>query len=118
MPGSFGTCRKASPAPGGSILITSAPKSANNVAAAGAAMKLPQSTTFKPSKILLIGSSICCGLSRQHRLVWSPSTAPIALKCWGHGSDEEDDERRDVLRRDIKAQRPESGPFTSVLFRF
>src|SRR6516165_12758241 len=79
MPGNFGTCRKASPAPGGSILITSAPKSANNVAAVGAAMKLPQSITFKPSKILLIGSaSGCCDLGHQPRLVWSPS---IAIAC-------------------------------------
>jgi hypothetical protein len=34
-------------------LITSAPKSPNSVAAAGAAMKLPQSMTFKPSKMLM-----------------------------------------------------------------
>src|SRR6516162_7608447 len=36
--------------PGGSILITSAPKSDMTVAAAGPAMKLAQSITFKPSK--------------------------------------------------------------------
>src|SRR5215468_7978343 len=119
MPGSFGTCRKASPAPGGSILITSAPKSANNVAAAGAAMKLPQSITFKPSKILLIGSSIYCGLSRQHWLVWSPSTAILRPEdVVAAGTDEEDHERHDVARRDIPAQRPESGLFMSDRFRF
>src|SRR5215469_11008548 len=36
--------------PGGSILITSAPKSDITVAAAGPAMKLAQSITFRPSK--------------------------------------------------------------------
>src|SRR6478672_6045852 len=35
--------------PGGSTLITSAPKSDSMVAAAGAAMKLAISTTFKPA---------------------------------------------------------------------
>src|SRR6202040_3211628 len=42
--------RYGSPAPGGSILITSAPKSDITVAAAGPAIKLAQSITFKPSK--------------------------------------------------------------------
>src|SRR5947208_12272461 len=47
-----GTARRryGSPAPGGSILITSAPKSDMTVAAAGPAIKLAQSITFKPSK--------------------------------------------------------------------
>src|SRR5215469_14837877 len=36
--------------PGGSILTTSAPKSDITVAAAGPAIKLAQSITFKPSK--------------------------------------------------------------------
>src|ERR1700730_14032576 len=42
--------RYGSPAPGGSILTTSAPKSDITVAAAGPAIKLAQSITFKPSK--------------------------------------------------------------------
>src|SRR5215471_9565211 len=42
--------RYGSPAPGGSILITSAPKSDITVAAAGPAIKLAQSITFSPSK--------------------------------------------------------------------
>src|SRR5215472_3038405 len=42
--------RYRSPAPGGSILITSAPKSDITVAAAGPAIKLAQSITFSPSK--------------------------------------------------------------------
>src|SRR5919108_2996049 len=42
--------RYGSPAPGGSILMTSAPKSDITVAAAGPAIKLAQSITFKPSK--------------------------------------------------------------------
>jgi hypothetical protein len=42
--------RYGSPVPGGSILTTSAPKSDITVAAAGPAMKLAQSITFKPSK--------------------------------------------------------------------
>src|SRR5262245_9521674 len=42
--------RYGSPEPGGSILITSAPKSDMTVAAAGPAIKLAQSITFKPSK--------------------------------------------------------------------
>src|SRR5215831_18727741 len=42
--------RYGSPAPGGSILTTSAPKSDMTVAAAGPAMKLAQSITFSPSK--------------------------------------------------------------------
>src|SRR6516165_3427188 len=62
MPGSFGTMRKASPAPGGSILMTSAPKSARSVAAVGAVMKLPQSITFKPSKILPIACVSACAI--------------------------------------------------------
>src|SRR5215831_6843847 len=37
--------------PGGSILVTSAPKSDSTVAAAGAAIKLAQSRTFRPSKM-------------------------------------------------------------------
>src|SRR6266436_9733932 len=43
--------RYGSPAPGGSILITVAPKSDITVAAAGPAIKLAQSITFKPSKM-------------------------------------------------------------------
>src|SRR3954454_5045796 len=39
-----------SPCPGGSILITSAPRSASIVAAAGPAMKLAVSRTFSPAK--------------------------------------------------------------------
>src|SRR3954470_23336418 len=39
-----------SPRPGGSILITSAPKSESIVAAAGPAMKLAVSRTFSPAK--------------------------------------------------------------------
>src|SRR6185437_10291453 len=48
----FGTARLryGSPIPGGSILTTSAPKSDITVAAAGPAIKLAQSITFKPSK--------------------------------------------------------------------
>jgi hypothetical protein len=48
-----GTARRryGSPAPGGSILTTSAPKSDITVAAAGPAMKLAQSMTFNPSKM-------------------------------------------------------------------
>src|SRR6516162_8619252 len=42
--------RYGSPAPGGSILITAAPKSDITVAAAGPAIKLAQSITFSPSK--------------------------------------------------------------------
>src|SRR2546429_1286756 len=47
-----GTARRryGSPAPGGSILTTVAPKSDITVAAAGPAIKLAQSITFKPSK--------------------------------------------------------------------
>src|ERR1700730_11170725 len=45
--------RYGSPEPGGSILITSAPKSDITVAAAGPAIKLAQSITFKPSKTRL-----------------------------------------------------------------
>jgi hypothetical protein len=37
---------------GGSTLITSAPKSDKITAAAGPAMKLAKSTTFKPEKML------------------------------------------------------------------
>jgi hypothetical protein len=37
--------------PGGSILMTSAPKSDITVAAAGPAMKLAQSMTLSPSKM-------------------------------------------------------------------
>src|SRR3954471_16838061 len=40
-----------SPCPGGSILITSAPRSASIVAAAGPAMKLAVSRTFSPAKM-------------------------------------------------------------------
>src|ERR1700761_3845487 len=40
--------RHGSPAPGGSILITSAPKSDRMVAAAGPAIQLAQSMTFSP----------------------------------------------------------------------
>jgi hypothetical protein len=40
--------RHGSPAPGGSILITSAPKSDMIVAAAGPAIQLAQSMTFRP----------------------------------------------------------------------
>src|SRR5216683_2042299 len=52
LPGT-GTARRryGSPAPGGSILITAAPKSDITVAAAGPAIKLAQSMTFKPSKM-------------------------------------------------------------------
>src|SRR5205823_9682785 len=52
LPGT-GTARRryGSPAPGGSILITSAPKSDITVAAAGPAIKLAQSITFNPSKM-------------------------------------------------------------------
>src|ERR1700761_8341739 len=52
--------------PGGSILITSAPKSDNTVAAAGAAMKLAQSRTFKPSKMppAIVRSSLLSVLFR------------------------------------------------------
>src|SRR5712691_11933316 len=48
-----GTARRryGSPAPGGSIFTTSAPKSDITVAAAGPAMKLAQSITFNPSKM-------------------------------------------------------------------
>src|SRR6266516_4755130 len=53
LPGNRGRCRNGSPA-GGSILITSAPKSARIVAAAGAAMKLAQSSTVRPSNIRCI----------------------------------------------------------------
>src|SRR4029077_6758373 len=42
--------RYGSPAPGGSILTTSAPKSDITVAAAGPAIKLAQSFTCKPTK--------------------------------------------------------------------
>src|SRR5947207_4807235 len=47
-----GTARRryGSPAPGGSIFTTSAPKSDITVAAAGPAIKLAQSITFNPSK--------------------------------------------------------------------
>src|SRR5882724_121874 len=48
-------CRHNSP-PGGSTLMTSAPKSDKITAALGPAMKLASSTTFKPEKIL---SLIC-----------------------------------------------------------
>src|ERR1700736_5245036 len=42
--------------PGGSILMTSAPKSDITVAAAGPAMKLAQSMTLSPSKIRSVTS--------------------------------------------------------------
>src|SRR6185437_13129852 len=44
------TARHGSPAPGGSILITSAPKSERMVAAQGPAIQLAQSMTFRPVK--------------------------------------------------------------------
>jgi hypothetical protein len=42
--------RSGSPAPGGSILITSAPKSARVLAANGPAISWPSSMTFRPDK--------------------------------------------------------------------
>src|SRR5262249_52746965 len=51
LPGTAGAARHGSPAPGGSILITSAPKSERMVAAAGPAIQLAQSMTFRPAKI-------------------------------------------------------------------
>src|ERR1700719_2920444 len=44
--------RCGSPIPGGSTLITSAPKSDSTVAAPGPARKLAMSTTFRPEKML------------------------------------------------------------------
>src|SRR5216684_4756078 len=49
-----GTIRYSTACPSGLILITSAPKSARIVAAAGAAMKLAQSSTVSPSNIRCI----------------------------------------------------------------
>src|ERR1700693_3214801 len=46
--------RCGSPIPGGSTLMTSAPKSESTVVAPGPARKLARSTTFKPEKILLV----------------------------------------------------------------
>src|SRR6185312_12006263 len=46
--------RHGSPAPGGSILITSAPKSDRIVAAAGPAIQLAQSITFRPENRLSV----------------------------------------------------------------
>src|SRR5262244_2476192 len=52
FPGIGVKARQGSPAPGGSILITSAPKSAKIVAAAGPAIQLAQSMTCRPAKRL------------------------------------------------------------------
>ena len=54
----FGMARRryGSPMPGGSILITSAPKSDMTVAAAGPAIKLAQSMTLSPSKMRSVTS--------------------------------------------------------------
>src|SRR6516165_1295770 len=74
--------RYGSPAPGGSILITSAPKSDITVAAAGPAIKLAQSITFSPSKTrpgiadplsnceaerVAVARDVACGASREVR---------------------------------------------------
>src|SRR5882672_2540784 len=53
---SFLHLRTGSP-PGGSILITSAPKSAKNFPAKGPAMSCPSSTTFTPARGLLVMTS-------------------------------------------------------------
>src|SRR5579871_4984144 len=50
--------RHGSPAPGGSILITSAPKSDMIVAAAGPATQLAQSMTFRPEKRLSVTAGL------------------------------------------------------------
>src|SRR6185369_6255714 len=52
--------RHGSPAPGGSILITSAPKSDRIVAAAGPAIQLAQSMTFRPWNIPSVMGAPSC----------------------------------------------------------
>src|SRR5581483_11017013 len=69
--------------PGGSILMTSAPKSDSTVAAAGAAMKLAQSRTFSPSKMpfSIAGvaplSRFSCSLPLFPRTGIAPAGGPI-----------------------------------------
>src|SRR5438067_240650 len=66
----FGTARRryGSPIPGGSILMTSAPKSDITVAAAGPAIKLAQSMILSPSKIRSVtNESSSCVLATNHR---------------------------------------------------
>src|SRR6266478_2370957 len=57
-------CLQSSP-PGGSTLMTSAPKSDKMTAALGPAMKLARSTTFKPEKMLSVAfvSAVTAGSS-------------------------------------------------------
>src|SRR5271168_963436 len=50
-------CLQSSP-PGGSTLMTSAPKSDKITAALGPAMKLARSTTFSPEKILSLAMAV------------------------------------------------------------
>src|SRR4029453_8524616 len=54
FPGIGVKARQGSPTPGGSILITSAPKSDKIVAAAGPAIQLAQSMTCRPAKRLSV----------------------------------------------------------------
>src|SRR5689334_85620 len=54
FPGIGLKARHGSPEPGGSIFITSAPKSDKLVAAAGPAIQLAQSMTCRPAKRLLV----------------------------------------------------------------
>ena len=55
--------RQGSPAPGGSILMTSAPKSERMVAAAGPAIQLAQSRTFRPVRRSVMSGSGSWSLS-------------------------------------------------------
>src|SRR5437764_5810759 len=70
--------------PGGSILITSAPKSDITVAAAGPAMKLAQSMTFSPSKMRSV-------------------TGQPLFELWFHHEDTKDTKERNfVPLRDLR----------------
>src|ERR1700735_3777594 len=70
--------RHGSPAPGGSILITSAPKSDMIVAAAGPAIQLAQSITFKPvNRLSVTVSRLLVGENNRPRR-GEPPPYPVA----------------------------------------
>src|ERR1700676_57369 len=84
-PGKLARWREGSPVTGGSILITSAPKSDSTVAAAGAAMKLAQSRTLRPSKmpfsIVAIAPRDLVGFVRV--LNYRLQDQALFDRCWG-----------------------------------